>query len=232
LFVIDDKRRTLQQLGGDLVRSLRVTSICFDSAGELYAAGKANLYHVSAAGRVTDAAPLEHLPAIVDAVCAAPPSVTNPDDGRTGSPRKSIFAAVVPTRLRFFRTKKASQDLSTRSASFSGRRSSADGLPPVLPVEGMSRGEMKRPADAPRAPAMDRPRPPSQQRAPPAPAAQPYFPDDGAAPRPPSGPPPPLPPSAPPPASTARAPSVRGAGMTVERFLESIGMQQCVGTAA
>ena len=98
MFVIDDKRRTLQQLGGDLVRSLRVTSICFDSAGELYAAGKANLYHVSAAGRVTDAAPLEHLPAIVDAVCAAPPSVTNPDDGRTGSPRKSIFAAVVPTR--------------------------------------------------------------------------------------------------------------------------------------
>jgi len=40
LFVVDDKRRSLQQLGGDLVRSLHVTSICFDFAGELYAAGK------------------------------------------------------------------------------------------------------------------------------------------------------------------------------------------------
>jgi hypothetical protein len=139
------------------VRALQVTAVCFDLAGELFAAGRTQLYHISAAGRVSEVAALDHLPGRVDALCAAPVAVTNPDlsssaaGGSPSRPRAALWAMLsapanaLPARLRFFRQPRPAKDeLAARPSSFAGRRSSADGIPPILPVEGTSRGELRR----------------------------------------------------------------------------------------
>lgn len=78
LFVIDDARRSLQQLGGELVQSLEISSICFDSAGDLFAAGSKSLYLVGPAGRVVEVAPLQHLPGRVAGICYVPRTLLHP----------------------------------------------------------------------------------------------------------------------------------------------------------